>query len=90
MQMFGHFEDGVWKKGIIANIFGDAHNMARAAEVAAKESSMKRDAHQTLVRKWLVLDGDLHPDWVDNMTSLLDTSRSLSLSSGEQIQLHGD
>lgn len=93
--MFGHFEAGVWHKGIITKIFHDVHNMVIAAEEAIKDASSKSGSRQavelpSIIRKWLVLDGDLHSDWVDNMTSLLDSGHALSLASGEQIRLHGD
>jgi len=69
--------------------------MVVAVEGMIKEAGSKAGSRQpietpSIICKWLVLDGDLHPDWVDNMASLLDCGQSLSLASGQQIQLHGD
>ncbi|KAK2191141.1 hypothetical protein NP493_59g03010 [Ridgeia piscesae] len=92
-ELFGHFDAGVWRQGILSKIFSEAHDMVVAVEGMIKEAGSKAGSRQpietpSIICKWLVLDGDLHPDWVDNMASLLDCGQSLSLASGQQIQLH--
>ena len=62
-----------WTDGILSNVF---RNMNRPL-ITGKENE----------KRWLIFDGDVDALWIENMNSVMDDNKLLTLPNGERIQL---
>lgn len=63
-----------WKDGVIAVIMRDQNKC---------QNKYKKDQKY----KWLVLDGDIDPEWIETMNTVMDDNKVLTLVSQERIPL---
>ncbi|RKO97568.1 hypothetical protein CAUPRSCDRAFT_10766 [Caulochytrium protostelioides] len=62
-----------WTDGLLSNIFRDVNKPLE-----------KRNQNE---RRYIVFDGDVDAVWVENMNSVMDDNRLLTLANGERIRL---
>ncbi|XP_013418883.1 dynein heavy chain domain-containing protein 1-like [Lingula anatina] len=90
-ELFGSFQSGLWKDGLLSSILRDCHTQHESAR--SFSSTFDEKKHKGLVstpspvNKWVVLDGCVNPLWTEHMNTMLDSDRLLSLASGEKVAL---
>lgn len=63
-----------WKDGVLSTVM---RNMSK------NEGPYRASA----VNKWIVLDGDVDPDWIESLNTVMDDNKVLTLVSNERIPL---
>lgn len=96
--MFGRQlpDNNVWVDGVVSKWLRDStltHDTM--AELLTSQFSDKQRIARMMgslshVKKWLVLDGPMDDTWLENMGTLLDSTRALNLASGETISQPGE
>ncbi len=75
-ELYGSYtKAGDWKDGVISSVM---RRMSKNMEPYNRES---------IANKWMVLDGDVDPDWIESMNSVMDDSKILTLVSQDRIEL---
>ena len=97
-QLFGRQnpENNLWVDGLVSKWLRDSTlTCDTMAELLTSQSSEKQRFARMVdslshVKKWLVLDGPMDDTWLENMGTLLDSTRALSLPNGESIAQPGE
>jgi len=73
-ELYGILDDTTmsWTDGIFTHILRKINENARG---------------ERQKRHWLILDGDVDPEWVENLNSVLDDNKLLTLPNGERLQI---
>lgn len=75
-HLFGEFDpvNMEWSDGVISSIF-------------RRFSDTNRDTNSSKIFKWIIFDGAIATEWIENLNTTLDDNRKLCLSSGEVLHL---
>ena len=96
-QLLGEFQDGMWHSGLLTKVVRDSYFMWLATKsfIESQKNQDKKNVKggppelPSILQRWLVLDGNLHPSWTEDVKTLLDDERKLSLGNGEGVLLRG-
>jgi len=80
-QLYGQLHSATleWTDGIFTHLL--------RAEIAVAQEHAEKAAGGTLPAVWIVFDGDVDPEWAENLNSVLDDNKLLTLPSGERLPL---
>jgi dynein heavy chain, axonemal len=62
-----------WTDGLLSKIF--------------KEANTPFEPDQKPCKNWIIYDGDVDAKWVENMNSVMDDNKLLTLSNGDRIRM---
>ena len=74
-ELFGYMtKSKEWRDGVLSNIMrNQLKNLEKYKE--------------TQVHKWIILDGDIDPEWIESLNTVMDDNKVLTLVSNERIPL---
>lgn len=73
-ELFGFLKKTDWQDGLLSSIM---RNMSRCRPPYTEDQS----------HKWLILDGDIDPTWIESLNTVMDDNKMLTLVSNERIPL---
>lgn len=71
------------RQQLLGHMDPDTREWSDGVLTAAARSIVKEPGDQN---SWIVCDGDIDPEWIESLNSVLDDNRLLTLPSGERIQ----
>uniref|UniRef100_A0A6P6XQE3 Dynein heavy chain, cytoplasmic n=1 Tax=Dermatophagoides pteronyssinus TaxID=6956 RepID=A0A6P6XQE3_DERPT len=76
-SLFGYIDDDTreWHDGLFS---------AKSRDITRNDNDINGDDSNNSMN-WIIFDGDIDPDWVEALNSVLDDNRVLTLPSGERI-----
>jgi len=84
VQLFGSYVGTTWKTGLLSAAVRKA---SQQAELLAKYSDKVTSGGCTA--KWIVLDGELNPAWIDGVYCLMTEPYTLCAVNSDITTLHG-
>jgi len=75
-ELFGCMSEKTkeWKDGVLSVIMRDMN----------KNNGKYKPTH---LQKWIILDGDVDPEWIESLNTVMDDNKVLTLVSNERIPL---
>lgn len=85
----------MWQGGLFQKILSDASFMSDAVKTYLRNYKKQEQSKQkqktdlpSVLLKWIVLDGTLHPSWTEGLNTLLDSQKRLSMANGGRVVLN--
>ena len=93
-QLFGQYTGAVWQTGLLVAAVQKAGQQALSAAMFANDASIQSivdpgSDSRCPTAKWIALDGELNPAWIDGVNALLDGKQGYRTANGEIVTLHG-
>jgi dynein heavy chain len=63
-----------WKNGVLSHLI----------KIQSKCEEKYKESHD---HKWTILDGDIDPDWIESLNTVMDDNKTLTLLSSDRIAL---
>ena len=75
-ELFGYIDDKTkaWKYGILSSIM---------KKMCKSDPPYK----ETMRNKWIILDGDIDPTWIESLNTVMDDNKVLTLTNGDRFPL---
>jgi len=73
----------VHRKALLGHMDLDTRDWTDGILTAAARQAVKESADTTT---WIICDGDVDPEWIESLNSVLDDNRLLTIPNGERIQ----
>ena len=75
-ELFGYIDDKTkaWKYGILSAIM---------KKMCKSDPPYK----ETMRNKWIILDGDIDPNWIESLNTVMDDNKVLTLTNGDRFPL---
>uniref|UniRef100_A0A8W8M9M4 AAA+ ATPase domain-containing protein n=1 Tax=Magallana gigas TaxID=29159 RepID=A0A8W8M9M4_MAGGI len=90
-EFLGSYDNGLWKGGLFPKILQDSGFLSEAVcnYIAGQKDRKARGGQElpSVLLRWIVLDGVMHPVWTESLNTLFDEELKLSLANSQHISL---